>query len=52
VGYNTNQENIDPGLWVRVAGSPECDGGVRRTRGLASNDGRLFFVKVSYLFRR
>jgi Domain of unknown function (DUF5916) len=55
VGYNTNQENIDPGLCVRLPGSTECDpngAGLRRTRGLATNDGRLFFVKVSYLFRR
>jgi hypothetical protein len=55
VGYNTNQENIDPGLCVHLPGSTGCDpggAGLLRTRGLATNDGRLFFVKVSYLFRR
>jgi len=55
VGYNTNQENVDPGLCIHLPGSTECDpntGGLLRTRGLATNDGRLFFIKVSYLFRR
>jgi hypothetical protein len=43
VGYNTNQQNLDPSLQI---GS----GGLRRGDRLI-NDGRLFFVKVSYLFR-
>jgi hypothetical protein len=45
VGYNTNQQNLDPSLPIdRVLG------GVRNSNRLI-NDGRLFFVKVSYLFR-
>ena len=54
VSYNTNQENVDPGLCQHLAGSVECVPGseLLRTRGLATNDGRLFFIKVSYLFRR
>ncbi|MGZ4822209.1 MAG: hypothetical protein ACXVZM_11440, partial [Terriglobales bacterium] len=55
VGYNTNQENVSPGLCVHLPGSTECDpsgNGLVRTRGIGTNDGRLFFVKVSYLWRR
>ncbi len=55
LGYNTNQENVDPGLCTRVAGTTECDpsgAGLLRTRGLSTNDGRLFFIKISYLWRR
>ena len=54
VGYNTNQENVDPGLCPHLAGSVECAPGsaLLRTANLATNDGRLFFIKVSYLFRR
>ena len=55
VGYNTNLANVDSGLCVHLPASTECDpntGGLLRTRGLATNDGRLFFIKVSYLFRR
>ena len=54
VGYNTNQENVDPGLCQHLPGSVECVPGseLLRTRGLATNDGRLFFVKVSYVIRR
>jgi hypothetical protein len=44
VGYNTNQQNLDPSLQI----DPLL--GVRRGDRLI-NDGRLFFVKVSYLFR-
>ncbi len=55
VGYNNNLENVDPGLCVRVPGSSFCDPnglGLLRTPGKLTNDGRLFFVKVSYLWRR
>jgi uncharacterized protein DUF5916/cellulose/xylan binding protein with CBM9 domain len=45
VGYNTNQQNLDPSLQI----DPVL-GGVRNGERLI-NDGRLFFVKVSYLFR-
>jgi len=56
VGYNSNLENVDPGLCVHLPGTNECDPngiGLVRTRNLlSSNDGRQIFVKVSYLFRR
>jgi hypothetical protein len=55
VGYNSNLENVDPGLCVHLPGSEECDpnsGGLLRTRGLGTNDGRQLFIKLSYLFRR
>jgi hypothetical protein len=45
VGYNSNLQNLDPGLAI----DPNF-GTVRRSDRLI-NDGRLFFVKVSYLFR-
>jgi hypothetical protein len=45
VGYNTDLQNIDPSL------QPAPNGGPLRTRDHLINDGRLFFVKVSYLFR-
>jgi hypothetical protein len=55
VGYNSNLENLIPGLCLPVAGqSVGCDpngSGLVRSNGLI-NDGRVFFVKVSYLFRR
>jgi len=44
VGYNSNQQNLDPALALGEFGS------VARSNRLI-NDGRLFFVKVSYLFR-
>ena len=53
VGYNSNLENVAPDLCVRIGG--ECDpngGGLIRTPNGFINDGRQFFVKVSYLFRR
>jgi hypothetical protein len=55
VGYNSNLENLIPSLCLPVAGqSMGCDpngvGLVRSNRLI--NDGRAFFVKVSYLFRR
>jgi Domain of unknown function (DUF5916) len=55
VGYNSNLENIDPGLCTRLAGTLQCDpngnGLIRTSNGLI-NDGRQVFVKLSYLFRR
>lgn len=53
-GYNSNLENIDPGLCVRVAGTSECDpngNGLLHGFNRFSNDGRQVFVKVSYLWR-
>jgi hypothetical protein len=55
VGYNSNLENLIPSLCLPVAGDAVgCDpngGGLIRGNRLI-NDGRVFFVKVSYLFRR
>ncbi len=54
VGYNSNLENVIPGLCVHLPGSTECDpsgNGLVRNNSFI-NDGRLFFVKISYLFRR
>jgi hypothetical protein len=45
VGYNSNLQNLDPALAI----DPNL-GGIRRSDRLI-NDGKLFFVKVSYLFR-
>jgi len=45
VGYNTNQQNLDPTLKI----DPFLGGVHNGTRMI--NDGRLFFVKVSYLLR-
>jgi uncharacterized protein DUF5916 len=45
VGYNSDLQNIDPTLAFLPSG------GLQRTRDRLINDGRLFFVKVSYLFR-
>jgi hypothetical protein len=45
VGYNSNLQNLDPSLAI----DPTI-GGVQRSNRLI-NDGRLFFVKVSYLLR-
>ncbi len=54
VGYNSNLENIDPGLCVHLPGTTECDpngsGLLRNNRFL--NDGKQVFVKISYLFRK
>jgi Domain of unknown function (DUF5916)/Carbohydrate family 9 binding domain-like len=47
VGYNSNLQNLDPALAIDA--NPLI-GGVQRSNRLI-NDGRLFFVKVSYLFR-
>jgi Domain of unknown function (DUF5916) len=55
VGYNSNLENLIPGLCVPApGGAVGCDpngSGLVRSNGFI-NDGRVFFVKVSYLFRR
>ena len=45
VGYNTNQQNLDPSLTI-----DPVIGGVRYGSRLI-NDGRLFFIKASYLLR-
>jgi hypothetical protein len=45
IGYNSDFQNIDPQLTF------DPNGGLLRTRDRLINDGRLFFVKVSYLFR-
>ncbi len=45
VGYNSNLQNLDPALGL------DSSGNFLRTRRLVTNDGRQFFVKVSYLFR-
>ena len=45
VGYNSDFQNLDPRLL------PAPTGGLVRTQDRLMNDGRLFFVKVSYLFR-
>ena len=55
VGYNSNLENIDPALCMRLPGSTECDPsgpGLLHTTDRLTNDGRQLFIKVSYLFRR
>jgi hypothetical protein len=44
VGYNSNLQNLDP---VGITNHT----GLFRTRRSFINDGRIFFVKVSYLFR-
>ena len=54
VGYNSNLENLVPGLCIHLAGSLQCDpngNGLVRSNSFI-NDGRQFFVKISYLFRR
>ena len=45
VGYNSDFQNIDPEL------QNDPNGNLLRTKDRLINDGRLFFVKVSYLFR-
>ncbi|MBZ5521861.1 MAG: carbohydrate binding family 9 domain-containing protein [Acidobacteriia bacterium] len=52
-GYNSNLENIDPGLCIKVAGAcdPNGIGLLHRPGGPFLNDGRQVFVKVSYLWR-
>jgi hypothetical protein len=53
VGYDSDLQNLDPGLCMRIS-SGACDpnySGLLRTPNSFINDGRQFFVKVSYLFR-
>jgi hypothetical protein len=45
VGYNSDYQNIDPELQVLPGGE------LLRTKDRMINDGRLFFVKLSYLLR-
>jgi hypothetical protein len=55
VGYNNNLENLIPSLCLPATGQTiGCDpNGVGLVRGnRLINDGRVFFVQVSYLFRR
>lgn len=55
IGYNSNLENVLPGLCIRVPGTTQCDpngGGLVHVNGPFRNDGRVFFIKLSYLFRR
>jgi hypothetical protein len=47
-GYNTNLQNLDPALRFDPNDSER---NFLRTRNLATNDGRQFFVKLSYQFR-
>lgn len=54
VGYNSNLENLDPGLCMHVMGTTQCDpngNGLLRNNTRLINDGRIIFIKVSYLFR-
>ena len=54
VGYNSNLENLVPGLCDQLPGSISCipnGPGLVRSNSFI-NDGRQFFVKISYLFRR
>ena len=54
VGYNSDLGNVNPGLCARPAGASMCDPngtGLLRTPNGFINDGRLFFIKISYLFR-
>jgi hypothetical protein len=45
VGYNSDLQNIDPSLALGP------NGALLRTRDRLINDDRMFFVKISYLFR-
>jgi Domain of unknown function (DUF5916) len=45
VGYNTNLQNLDPSLAL------DPEGNLARSPNHFINDGRQFFVKMSYLFR-
>ena len=53
LGYNSNLENLIPGLCNQLPGSGVCvpNGGLVRNNAFI-NDGRQVFVKISYLFRR
>lgn len=45
LGYNSNQQNLDPRLQTDTFGN------LLRTQDRLINDGRLIFIKVSWLFR-
>ena len=45
MGYNSNLQNLNPALGL------DPNGNLRLTQNGFINDGRQFFVKVSYLFR-
>jgi hypothetical protein len=45
LGYNSNLQNLDPSLGL------DRNGNLLRTRNRFLNDGRQFFVKVSYRFQ-
>ncbi len=54
-GYNSDLQNLDPSL-ERLCGGVQCavgqaPDGLLRTRTSFLNDGRQFFVKLSYVFR-
>lgn len=50
-GYNSNLENIDPGLCVKIAGQCDPNGiGLLHGGNRFLNDGRVAFIKVSYLW--
>jgi hypothetical protein len=54
VGYNTNLQNLEPQLCLLIAGTNICDPagpGLLRTRDSFINDSRVFFIKLSYLWR-
>ena len=54
VGYHSNLENLIPSLCNQLPGSGACvpnGPGLVRSNSFI-NDGRQFFVKLSYLFRR
>jgi hypothetical protein len=52
LGYNSNLENVSPALCNRVGGQciPGTEGILRNSTHLINN-GRLFYIKMSYLFR-
>ena len=55
VGYNSNLQNLLPGLCARVPGDLACEAGTNgplRTPYGFINDGRQVFFKISYLFQR
>jgi hypothetical protein len=45
VGYNSNLQNLNPNL------RPDANGDIPPVRCCFINDGRQFFIKISYLFR-
>ncbi len=51
VGYNTNMANLTPNLALDPAALNQGYYQLQRTQNSFINDERLFFVKISYLFR-